>query len=74
MSLRFSLRSILLAVALAALGTAALVNASQAWLCAIASLSLAVLLTGVTLALNTKGSLRAFWIGFLTWGPLYLAQ
>jgi hypothetical protein len=73
MSFRFSLRSVLVMVALSALGTAALVQASQYWLCAIGSLSVALLLTGVTLAINTKGGQRAFWIGFLTWGLLYLA-
>jgi hypothetical protein len=71
-SFRFSLRSILLVVALAALGTAALVSSSLMWLGVISSLSVAFLLTSLTLATNTKGSARAFWIGAITWGVLYL--
>ena len=71
--LQFSLRSVLLAVAFAAIGVAALVNASPWWLTAAVSLSLALLLAGVTLAINGKGPVRAFWTTFVAWEVLYIA-
>ena len=69
----FSLRMIFVCVAFSALGIAAIVNGTETWLTVVTSLSLFSSMVAVSVATNAKASRRAFAIGFISWGLIYLA-
>jgi hypothetical protein len=71
---RFSLRTLLLAVALFALALVATMNASRPWAVAIEALVYVLLSAAIVGALCTIGEQRAFWIGCAVFGwGLWLA-
>lgn len=70
---QFSIRSLLVAVTIVALGIAALLNASVNWEMAMWGLALGLLATAVLLIIYRRDQQRAFWMGFLVFGGLYLA-
>jgi hypothetical protein len=69
---KFSLKQIFLWTALVALGCVALRNASDTWSAALLGLVILVLAAAILLAVFRGGGLRAFWVGFATFGWLYL--
>ena len=71
--LQFSLRFALLGTALAALGLTAVVNGTYVWLTVVTTLSVFALMIAVSVAINVPGRHRAFAIGLITWGVIYLA-
>ncbi len=70
--IRFSLRWLLVGIALCAVGVAALVNASTMWLRVTASLTLLAFAVVLLVAICSTGARRAFMLGFLAWGIIYL--
>lgn len=72
--LRHSIRTLTFAVAVVALGTAALRSATELWASAMFTLTLAILATAILGALFHRGN-RPFWTGFALfgWGYLVLA-
>jgi hypothetical protein len=68
----FSLRELFLWTAFVALGCVALRNASGTLSAAMLSLAVLVLAAAILLAVFRDGGRRAFWIGFGTFGWLYL--
>ena len=69
---QFSVRGLLVAVTMAAVGIAALLNASV-WLDALAwGAALLVLSTAVLLTVYRRQEQRAFWVGFTVFGGIYL--
>jgi hypothetical protein len=71
-AIRFSLFSLLVSVGVVAVGVAALVNCTPLWLSSMATLSLGGLLVAISVALHGSGSRRAFALGCITWGLVYL--
>lgn len=71
--LRFTLAGLMVFVLVAAVGLAALRNASPAWSGSIYLLSRAVLGLGIILAIYRRGADRAWWLGFCLFGWGYLA-
>lgn len=69
---RLSLAGALGMIALLALGMFALRSATPWWTMLAASATLFVLLTGVLGASQTRGSDRAYWLGFALFGITYL--
>jgi hypothetical protein len=69
---RFSLKQLLLATAIVALGCVALRNANATWVAAMFGLAWLALAASLLLALYREGPIRAFWIGFATLGWLYM--
>jgi hypothetical protein len=69
---RFSLRQLLIAIALIAVGLFALRSASPFWVMVSLSLTLLVLAASPLVALYRQGPERAFWIGFATIGWFYM--
>jgi hypothetical protein len=69
---QFSLRSLLIAMAVFAVGTAALLSANHWWSSLIWGVALAMLVIAGLMALYRREATRAFWIGFLLTGVLYL--
>ena len=70
--LQFSLRNLLIAVAAVAVGTAALLNANAWWSSLLWGAALSMLVLGGFLAFLRRESQRAFWIGYVVTGGLYL--
>jgi hypothetical protein len=68
----FSLQQLFLWTAFVALGCVALRNASDAWAAAMLGLVVLVLASAILLAIFRCEARRAFWIGFATFGGLYL--
>jgi energy-coupling factor transporter transmembrane protein EcfT len=69
---RFSLRQLFVWMAVIALGCVALRNASGAWVAAMLGLAQLALATAILLVIFRRGAERAYWIGFATFGWLYL--
>lgn len=69
---QFSIRGLLIAVTIAAVGIAALLNANAWWEAAVWGASLFVLACAVGLIIYRRDDRRAFWIGFGIFGWLYL--
>ncbi len=69
---RFSLKQLLLATALVAVGCVALRNANTTWVGAMVGLTWIALAASLLLAVYRDGQLRAFWVGFAVAGWLYL--
>jgi len=74
--LQFSLRSLLLATVLVALGCAALLNAWPWCASLVLSATLAFLVLAILGSIYRTGSTRAFWLGMaiVGWGYLWLAR
>ena len=70
--LQFSLRNLLIAVAAVAVGTAALLNANEWWASLLWAIALLILVFAGLAALFRREAQRAFWIGYLVVGSLYL--
>lgn len=72
---QFSVRGLLVVVALVAVGCTALINASPLWDSVILTAVLAALLGAVVASACRRGSARAFWLGFgvVGWGYLWLS-
>ena len=70
---QFSIKALLGLAVFVALACAALLNASEWWLSATFTLTLAVLLVAVLASIFRRGSTRAFWIGFAVVGCVYLS-
>lgn len=68
----FSLKQLFLWTAFVALGCVALRNASDIWSAALLGLVILVLAAAVLLAVFRGDRQRAFWIGFATFGWLYV--
>jgi len=68
----FGLRQLFLWTAAFALGLVALRSASMTWVAGMLGLALAVLAASILLAVYRRGVQRAYWIGFATFGWLYL--
>jgi hypothetical protein len=69
---RISLATLLMIVAVVALGLAGMVSASRFWTAAAATVTLALLLAAVLAAWLLAGADRAFWAGFALFGWVYL--
>lgn len=71
----FSLKGLLGAITLIAIGTYAMVNATPAWLSFVAVLTTFLLLTAIVGAIYSRGQRRAFFVGccVLGWGYLLIA-
>jgi hypothetical protein len=68
----FGLRQLFLWTAAIALGLVALRSASPTWVSAMLGLAVATLSTSLLLVIFRRGQQRAYWIGFATFGWLYL--
>jgi hypothetical protein len=71
-SVQFSLSDLLCGIGFCALGITVLMYASRAWLMLVASVTLLAFLVEVLVAIYQPGARRAFAIGFITWGLIYL--
>lgn len=71
-AIQFSMRQLLVAVALVALGITALVNANAWWQSALWGLALVMLVSAGMMILYRREETRAFWVGFLFLGAAYL--
>ena len=71
--MRFSLRALLVAVTIFALGVAAVVRASHVTLGVISVATLVAFLVALSTAICWAGPRRAFAVGFLAWGVPYAA-
>jgi hypothetical protein len=71
-SVQFSLSDLLCGIGICAVGITVLMYASQAWLMLIASVTLIAFLVELLVAIYQPGAPRAFAIGFVTWGLIYL--
>lgn len=69
---QFSIRSLLVAVAFVSLSIAALLNANGIWNGVMWGLVLYLLTAAALLVAYRSGARRAFWLGFLAFGGLYL--
>jgi hypothetical protein len=69
---QFSLRNLLVAVTLVAVGTAALLNANEWWASLLWGAALAILVFAGLLALFRREAQRAFWGGYVVGGSFYL--
>jgi hypothetical protein len=69
---QFSLSDLLCGIGLCAFGITVLLYASQTWLMLIAAITLLAFLVEVLVAIYQPGAARAFAIGFITWGIIYL--
>ena len=69
---RISLATLLVIVAVLALGLAGMVSASRLATAAMATVTLALLLAAILAAWLLAGSARAFWVGFALFGWTYL--
>jgi len=70
---RFTLKHLLLTIALVAVGLVALRNASAPWIGALFGIASFVLATAVLLVVFRRGPRQAYWIGFAMFGWLYMA-
>jgi len=71
--MRFSLRSLLVAVTMCALGIVAVVRASHVTLGVVSVATLVAFLVALSTAIYWVGPRRAFAVGFLAWGVPYAA-
>jgi hypothetical protein len=71
--IRFNIASLLVVVLFLAVGTAALRESNEVWDSGVFTLTLAVLLTSILLAIHRREARRAFWMGFALFGGGYLA-
>jgi hypothetical protein len=71
---QFSIRTLLVAVTIAALGVTALLNANLWWEGGTWLVALAFLAGGILLAIYRQGEQRAYWLGFIIFGGLYLGM
>src|SRR5262245_55892382 len=69
--MRFSLRALLVAVTMCALGVAAVVRASHVTLGVVSIATLVAFLVALSTAIYWVGPRRAFAVGFLAWGVPY---
>lgn len=69
---QFSIRSLLVAVTIAAVGIAALLNANHWWEAATWLVALGLLAVGILLCIYRREEQRAYWLGFVIFGGLYL--
>lgn len=69
---QFSIRGLLIAVTIAAVGIAALLNANVWWEEAAWLIALSLLTGGILLCIYRRDGQRAFWLGFVIVGGLYL--
>jgi hypothetical protein len=70
--IRFTIASLLVVVLLVAVGFAALREASDLWESGLFTMTLAILLVSILLAVHRTESRRAFWLGFALFGWTYL--
>ena len=70
--LQYSLRNLLVAVTMVAVGTAALLNANEWWASLLWGVALVMLVFAGLAALFRRESQRAFWSGYLAAGTFYL--
>jgi hypothetical protein len=70
--IRFNIASLLVVVLLLGVGFAALRESNELWDSGIHSLTLAVLLVSILLAIHLTEERRAFWLGFALFGTTYL--
>lgn len=71
-SWRFTLRQLLIGIAIIAASLVVLRNASGAWAAALLAVTQLALATSVLLVIFRRGAARAFWLGFAIFGWLYL--
>ena len=69
---RFTIRSIVWLVVFLGVAIAALRESNDAWDCGVFGLTLLILLTSVLLAIHRRERNRAFWLGFVLFGGVYL--
>ena len=69
---QFSIRSLLVAVTIAAVGVAALLNANLWWEGGTWLVALGLLAVGILLCIYRRQEQRAYWLGFVIFGGLYL--
>src|SRR5688572_24401177 len=69
---QFSIRSLLVAVTIAAVGIAALLNANVWWEAATWLVAIGLFATGTLLCIYRQAEQRAYWLGFVIFGGLYL--
>jgi hypothetical protein len=69
---QFSLRNLLVAVAVVAVGTAALLNANEWWASLLWGAALSILVFAGLVALFRREAQRAFWSGYVVAGSFYL--
>jgi hypothetical protein len=69
----FSLRQLFLWTAVIAVGCVALRSASSTWVGAMFGMTFLALATAILLIIFRQGAQRAYWIGFATFGWLYIA-
>jgi|SRR5579864_1023575 len=69
---RYSIASMLVVVGLCGVGFAALRNASEVWVAALFTLTVATLLGAVLGTIYRRGRTRAFWLGFALFGGCFL--
>jgi hypothetical protein len=70
--IRFNIASLLVVVLVLGVGFAALRESSEIWESGLFTLTLAVLLASILLAIHRSEARRAFWIGFAVFGWIYL--
>lgn len=70
--LQFSIRSLLVAVTIAAVGIAALLNANPWWEAGAWLIALVMLACSILLCIYRREMQRAYWLGFAIFGGLYL--
>ena len=70
---RFHLGTLVIVVLVLALGFAALRESNEPWESGLFTITLAVLLTSILLAIHRTESRQAFWMGFALFGWTYLA-
>jgi len=70
---QFSIRSLLLAVLILAVGIVALLNANLWWEAAAWSVALFLLACAILLVVYRRDEQRAYWLGFAIFGGLYLS-
>ncbi len=71
--IRFSIASMLIAVLFVGFGFAAFREANDTWDSSTFSITLAVLLISILLAVHRSEKKRAYWLGFALFGSAYLA-
>jgi hypothetical protein len=71
--IRFTIASLLATVLIVAVGIAALRESDELWDSGVFTVTLAVLLVSILLAVHRTDTRRAFWIGFAVFGSGYLA-
>ena len=69
---RFTIRSIVWLVVFLGVAIAALRESNDAWDSGVFGLTLLILLTSVLLAIHRRDGNRAFWLGFVLFGGVYL--